>query len=70
MRKEAGFEVTDHILVSYSGSEKAETVIAANGAMIAGDVLAERIQKEALEGAYEKEWNVNGEKVTFAVKKL
>jgi isoleucyl-tRNA synthetase len=70
MRKEAGFEVTDHILVSYSGSEKAETVIAANGAMIASDVLAESVQKEALEGAYEKEWNVNGEKVTFAVKKL
>ena len=71
MRKEAGFEVTDHILVYYAGSEKAESLIGANSALIASEVLAEEVGKKELgDGAYAKEWNVNGEQVSFAVKRL
>ena len=71
MRKEAGFEVTDHILVYYAGSEKAESLIGVNSALIASEVLAEEVGKKELgDGAYAKEWNVNGEQVSFAVKRL
>ena len=71
MRKEAGFEVTDHIQVAYWGSEAAEKRILANEAAIAKDVLADHVGKGgSFEGAYEKEWNVNGEKVSFAVKRV
>ena len=71
MRKEAGFEVTDHIEVSYWGSEHAQKQIQVNEQTIAKEVLADQIfEGGSLEGAYEKEWNVNGEKVSFAVKRV
>ena len=71
MRKEAGFEVTDHIRVTYQGSEKAAAYIAENCAEVAHDVLAESVQAGAPEdGAYAKEWNVNGEDVLFGVAKI
>lgn len=70
MRKEAGFEVTDHIEFFYSGSGKAERIIRDNEEKIAPEVLADRIAgAEADQEAYTKEWNVNGEPVVFAVKK-
>ena len=71
MRKEAGFEVTDHIEVSYWGSEHAQKQIQVNERTIAKEVLADQMHAgSSLEGAYEKEWNVNGEKVSFAVKRI
>ena len=71
MRKEASFEVTDHIEVSYWGSEHAQKQIQVNEQTIAKEVLADQIfEGGSLEGAYEKEWNVNGEKVSFAVKRV
>lgn len=70
MRKEAGFEVTDHIEFFYSGSGKAERIIRDNEEKIAPEVLADRIAgAEADQEGYTKEWNVNGEPVVFAVKK-
>ena len=71
MRKEAGFEVTDHIRVTYQGSEKAAAYIAENCEEVAHDVLAESVQAGVPEdGAYAKEWNVNGEDVLFGVAKI
>ena len=68
MRKEAGFEVTDHITFSYKGSDKAADIIGRNEAAIAGDVLADEVKAGEVAG-YEKEWNINGEKVTLGVRK-
>lgn len=68
MRKEADFEVTDKIHVTYTGSEKAETVFAGNGEEIAGDVLAVSMEKAEPAG-YVKEWKINGETVTIGVAK-
>ena len=68
MRKEAGFEVTDHITFSYKGSDKAADIIGRNEAAIAGDVLADEVKAGEVAG-YEKEWNINGEKVTLGVEK-
>ena len=69
MRKESGFEVMDHIRVSLSGNEKLSEVAAANEAVIAGKVLAEKIEKDAAL-ANEKKWDINGEKVTIGVQKM
>ena len=68
MRKEADFEVMDHIRVSLSGNDKVAGIVEKNKDMIAGKVLAESITAgETL--AVSKEWNVNGEKVTIAIEK-
>ena len=69
MRKEANFEVMDRIEVTYSGSEKINGIFAANKDTIAAEVLADSLT-EGTEGAYSKEWNINGEKVTLAVTKM
>ncbi|MBQ4559250.1 MAG: isoleucine--tRNA ligase [Tyzzerella sp.] len=68
MRKEADFEVTDKIQVSYVGTEKAETLFAKYADAIGEEVLATAVEKKAPIG-YTKEWNVNGEKVTLGVEK-
>ena len=66
MRKEAGFEVMDHIGISYMANEKVAAIFEKYGNDIMSEVLAEDITAEVLSG-YEKEWNINGEKVTLAV---
>lgn len=68
MRKEAGFEVTDKIHITYTGSEKAETVFAENRQEISEDVLAVSMEKTEPAG-YVKEWKINGEAVTIGVAK-
>lgn len=68
MRKEAGFEVMDRINLYFAGNDKVKCIAEKNGDMIKGDVLADSISFDGLKG-YEKEWNVNGEKVTIAVEK-
>ena len=66
MRKEAGFEVTDRIAVFYKGEGRAAKVFAAAG--FAKDVLADSVTEGyAPEGAYSKEQNINGEKVTISI---
>lgn len=69
MRKEAGFEVMDNIKVYYSGSSEIEKVISNNSAEISGDVLAIEIISGKADG-YEKEWNINGEKVIITVYRI
>ncbi len=68
MRKEAGFEVMDHIVVSVSGNDKIADIMTANSDTICGDVLANAIEIGTADG-YTKEWNINGETVTMTVQK-
>jgi isoleucyl-tRNA synthetase len=69
MRKEAGFEVTDHINVYQDGNEKIAEVLSAHASEIQKEVLAEKILSGKTAG-YSKEWSINGEKVTLGVEKL
>ncbi len=69
MRKDAGFEVMDHICVYASGSAEIEEVMKRNEAELKRVVLAEEIVYGRTEG-FAREWNLNGKDVTFAVKKL
>lgn len=67
MRKDSGFEVTDHIHVCYSGSDKLKAVIADFEEEIKAQLLAETIVEQKTESA--KEWNINGEKVFISITK-
>ena len=68
MRKEAGFEVMDKITVYSDGNDKIAELISKNEDTVKNDVLATEIVTGKIEG-YSKEWNINGENVTFGVKK-
>lgn len=68
MRKEAGFEVTDHIVVSESGNDKIKEIMSKYAETIQNDVLADELRLDA-EGGYSKEWNINGENVRLSVEK-
>ena len=68
MRKEAGFEVMNHIRVFAEGNEKISAVFAAHGEEIKGEVLADEIVTGQT-GGYSKEWSINGEKVVLGVEK-
>ena len=68
MRKDAGFEVMDHISISVTGNEKIAEIVKKNAAAISEKVLADEIlYGEALADA--KEWKVNGETVELGVRK-
>ena len=69
MRKEAGFEVMDKIRVYARDNRKIEEILTAHSQEIRSEVLAEEIILDETRG-YEKEWNINSEKVTMAVEKL
>lgn len=69
MRKEAGFEVTDHIHITMEGSEKVTAVAEAKKAEITGATLAESLTVGTPVG-YTKEWDLNGEKATLGVEKI
>ena len=69
MRKEAGFEVMDHIAVYEQDSEKIEEILKKNEDTVRREVMADRIEYGKTAG-YVKEWNINGEKVTLGVEKL
>ena len=69
MRKEAGFNVMDHIAVTLSGSERVCAVAAAKTADIVGDVLADTLTVGTATG-FVKEWDINGESVTLGVERV
>ncbi len=69
MRKEAGFEVTDHICVYQEGNERIAGLFEMHRDAIAKEVLADQIRTGETDG-YAKEWSINGEKTVLGVKKV
>ncbi len=69
MRKEAGFEVMDKIVVYAHGNDKIQEVMKAHEDEIKSEVLADEMVLGQTDG-YVKEWNINKEAVTMGVKKL
>lgn len=69
MRKEAGFEVMDHICVSYQAGERLRRIFKDYGSQICSEVLADSMEDGKGKG-YEKEWNINGETVVLGVEKV
>lgn len=68
MRKEANFEVVDHIVLGYKATGRAKSVIEKD-ATILEDVLADKLV-DNVDNGYVKEWNINGEDIILAVSKL
>ena len=68
MRKEAGFEVMDHIRVYFAQNDKIKALVDSNNAEIKDEVLANEICFDTIKG-YNKEWNINGENVVIGVEK-
>ncbi len=69
MRKEADFNVMDHIVVYVQGNEKVAEIMQKNLSVIENDTLADALKLEQMDG-YAKEWDINGEKVTLGVKRV
>ena len=69
MRKESGFEVTDHIRVSINGNDKLSEIAQKNKEAISSKVLADELTSGAEYGV-SKEWNINGENAVIAVERV
>ena len=69
MRKDAGFEVLDHINVTYAASDELSAVIENSAKDIMKDVLAVSIISEAPVG-YIKEWNINGQNAEIGLVRI
>ena len=69
MRKEAGFEVMDHIVIYCDGSDKVAEILTRNKDSISEDTLADDIVTGKTDG-FTKEQDINGENVTLGVKKV
>ena len=69
MRKESGFEVTDHIRVSINGNDKLSEIAQKNKEGISSKVLADELTS-GMEYGVSKEWNINGENAVIAVERV
>ena len=69
MRKEAGFEVVDHIELFLKDNAKLIDIVKVNETELMSEVLCDKITYGNIKG-YEKEWNLNGENVVVGVKKI
>ena len=67
MRKENGFEVVDHIAVYAAGNDKLTDIMSRNEDILKKVVLADSITYGNTNG-FVKEWNINGEDITLAIK--
>lgn len=68
MRKEAGFEVMDHITVYQDGNDRIAELLKAHADSIKSEVMADRICLGQM-GGFAKDWNINGEDVMLGVEK-
>ncbi len=69
MRKDAGFEVMDRIVVTVCDNDKLASLMENNAESIKKIVLADTIENGQAKG-FVKEWDINGEKVTLGVEKI
>ncbi len=69
MRKEADFNVTDHISVYLKGSKTVTDIAVGNQSEIGADTLADSITAAEPKG-FIKEWDINGEAVTIGICKV
>lgn len=69
MRKEAGFNVMDHIKITLNGSREICNVASECSKSISGDTLADELCIGEPFG-YTREWNINGENVIIGVERI
>ena len=69
MRKDAGFEVMNHIRVSMQDNDTVKANVQKNETEIKSEVLADEVSYDSAKG-FTKQWNINGEEVLLGVEKL
>ena len=69
MRKEADFQVMDHIYVYQQGNDTIRDIIEKNADQIKEEVLADEICLDRMDG-HTASWKINGEEVTLGVSKV
>ena len=69
MRKEADFQVMDHICVYQQGNDTIRDIIEKNADQIKEEVLADEICLDRMDG-HTASWKINGEEVTLGVSKV
>ncbi len=69
MRKEADFDVTDHITLTYEAEARIADIFTRFGREIAADTLADATERKTAAG-YVKDWDINGEAVRLGVERV
>jgi isoleucyl-tRNA synthetase len=71
MRKDADFDISDRITVTYQASERLAQAIETHAAYIAGETLADTLEAgRPPSGAFTQEFSIDGESLTLSVKKV
>ncbi len=71
MRKEADFDISDHIALTYQASERSLAAVKAHADYIAAETLADEMAEAAPEdGAFTGEFEFDGETVMLGVRQL
>jgi isoleucyl-tRNA synthetase len=71
MRKAAGFEISDRIVITYSDSPRLHDILGAHGHYIREETLAnELIEGPAPANAYAEDQNLDGDTITLAVRRV
>ncbi len=70
MRKEAGFEVTDHITLCICDNAKLISIMRNNAQKIKKETLADMLCENCCAEGYKKDWSINGEEAKFCVAKI
>ncbi|QUH29012.1 isoleucine--tRNA ligase [Vallitalea guaymasensis] len=70
MRKEADFEVTDHIKIYVDDNDKLIDIINKNKEEILSETLADALNVGKNDDTYSKEWKINSEQIYLAVERI
>ena len=71
MRKDAGFDVTDKILVKFDGNEKLVSAIENFSGYIANETLADKVEKNSVfNGGIKQNWTIGELNCTIQIEKL
>jgi isoleucyl-tRNA synthetase len=70
MRKEADYDVTDHIYIGYEGDDKIMDAVSSMNSYIKTETLADEIQDQGLKQPdFVKSWDIEGEKCEISIKR-
>jgi isoleucyl-tRNA synthetase len=70
MRKDAGFEVTDRISISYSAAPNLQQRLESMSTYVMTETLAERCTSGVVPGEYRSTVEINGEAVEVSIQRI
>ncbi len=70
MRKDAGFEVSDRILIFYSCDERLNKAVTNQKSYITSETLASFLTNKMQESDFSSDWDINGENCRIGIKRI